>query len=406
MNRQKYNFMSLLAQTINVNFKGQLTEPVEWEKILFLAQKHSLLALIYEKASEDNAFLESKEAKEYFARVMVIVVEQTRRTQAFLKLYREFERAGVYPIVMKGIICRDMYGKYADDRPSSDEDILIQKQEYLKVKDVLVSCGFRPEIEDVTDFQMNEIQEICFTDNESGLHIEVHFNPIGVENDFRKNMNDYFKNVFERIIYINIQNQKIATMSYTDHMIFLVLHAFKHLASSGFGMRQTLDILLFKKKYGAYIDWHYVENVLEDVKADKFYNDLLNIGNNYMGFSFECKKQSKYVQELLDDILRSGTFGLNSQAQITSTQMVFAAMKKRKSKNSIETIIRAIFPGTEFFLKEEPQIENKPWLLLKCWIKRWLRFVKHNKQQGGTLAYESVKVGKKRIELLKKYDVL
>lgn len=397
--------MTLLAQVANPNYGGELITPVEWEKVFWLSQKHSLLALVFEKASEHIKLLQD-DYYMYFLKVMAIVAEQTKRTQAFLKLYAAFEEADVFPLVMKGIVCREMYGRYADDRPSSDEDILIQKHEYHKVKEVLISCGFQPEIEEVTEFQMDELQEVCFTDIESGLHIEVHFNPIGVENAFRKSMNSYFLNVFERKIYVNVQNQKLATMSYTDHFVFLILHAFKHLASSGFGMRQTLDILLFKHKYGDNINWSYVERVLKDVKAEKFYNDLLNIGNNYLGFDFCCHKQSKYIDELLDDILMSGTFGLESQAQLTSTQMVAAALRKGKKQNPFGTIIRAIFPEKAFFLKEEPQIEQNNWLIIKCWIKRWLRFMKHSKQQGGKLAYESMQIGKKRIELLKKYDVL
>lgn len=43
-----------------------------------------------------------------------------------------------------------------------------------------------------------------------------------------------------------------------DHLIFLLLHAFKHFISSGVGVRQLCDIALWMRRFGAQIDWQRV----------------------------------------------------------------------------------------------------------------------------------------------------
>ncbi|WP_416259162.1 nucleotidyltransferase family protein [Holdemania filiformis] len=72
-------------------------------------------------------------------------MKQARRTEAFLSLYRELLKVDTYyPIMMKGLICRQLYGEYCDHRPSGDEDILIRKAEYKQVQQIPQEIGYRP----------------------------------------------------------------------------------------------------------------------------------------------------------------------------------------------------------------------------------------------------------------------
>lgn len=82
---------------------------------------------------------------------------------------------------------------------------------------------------------------------EQGLSVDAHINPMEYENNLRTKMKDCFKNVFDNSVQMEIDLQTIYTMSYTDHFLFLVLHAFKHFTSGGLGIRQLVDILLLKK---------------------------------------------------------------------------------------------------------------------------------------------------------------
>ena len=54
---------------------------------------------------------------------------QARKTEEFLALYKRLLEAGLTPMVVKGIICRQLYPQ-PDSRCSGDEDVLIPKDQF------------------------------------------------------------------------------------------------------------------------------------------------------------------------------------------------------------------------------------------------------------------------------------
>ena len=48
--------------------------------------------------------------------------------------------------MMKGLICRQLYGEYCDHRPSGDEDILIRKAEYKQVQQIPQEIRVSPKL--------------------------------------------------------------------------------------------------------------------------------------------------------------------------------------------------------------------------------------------------------------------
>ena len=191
-------------------------------------------------------------------------------------------------------------------------------------------------------------------------------------------------------------------------MLFLILHAFKHLTAGGFGIRQVLDILIYAEKYESVCNWEHLCEVLTGLKAELILQDLFYIGEKYLGFHMEGASESNCPDELLAEILSCGVFGNATQAQRTATQMTSSAMQSKRKDNfsNLSTWFYTVFPAKSQMLSFHPELQEKPWLLPVCWVKRWGRFLAHNKANGGNLAAESMKISKRRIELLKKYDIL
>lgn len=382
----------------------------EWRAVITLARAHNVLALVFEKASEDDNFTELPEYQQLAFETMSVVAGQARRTEVFLSLYKQFLKEGIHPILMKGLICRQLYGEYCDHRPSGDEDILIRNSDYKTVFHILEQNGYVPEekYKNVTEAQLNELHEIVFSSCHTGLSVEVHVNPIGKESSLREQLNNCFDNVFYDYIEEMIDGIPIRTMNYTNHLLFLVLHFFKHLTGGGFGIRQVIDILLYTEAYGEQCNWAYLHDVLSKLNADLFMIDLFNIGNRYLGFHISISSNPNCPDELLKEILDCGIFGNTTQAQRTAIQMTGAAIQGKSTEHNskIKTFLYTIFPNMAWMKAIHPELEEKPWLLPVCWVKRWGRFLAHNKANGGNLAAESMKISKRRIELLKKYDIL
>lgn len=409
VNRQTHNFLVLLCRAANRGREQSLLTPVDWSAVLKLAEEQNLLALIFEMVCEFPEFLSSPAYGAYIAQAMVKAADQTQRTAVFLRLYRAFLAQGLHPIVIKGIICRQLYGEYGDYRPSGDEDILIRAEEFDSVKNVLEAQGFSAERAHITRAQLKELQEITFYHARYGLQIEVHLNLIGHENELRRRMNDCFSNVFEGCQDLEIAGVRIRTMSHTKHFLYLVLHAFKHFTLGGFGIRQALDILLYGRDYEESIRWAFIAEKLKEFQALAFLADIIHIGNRYLGFRLEEPCPPNCPEYLLEDLVNSGIFGGETQAQRTSFQMVTAAMAVRgtdKTGGELRIVWRTIFPHKSQIMGQFPELVEKPWLLPVCWLRRMGRFIRHSRAEKGVLALKSMEIGKRRIELLKKYDVL
>lgn len=70
-----------------------------------------------------------------------------------------------------------------------------------------------------------------------------------------------------------------------------------------------LDILLYHKEFRQEIDIEQLNKVLERFKADKFWSDLIFVGNTYLGFELPNLQEANCPEELLEDTLFCGVFG-------------------------------------------------------------------------------------------------
>lgn len=401
---QKISFLRLLDGIMH-HKTISFINLISYSELLSIAQSHNVYSLICEKLKEYHEFIESVFYKAAITKQMQIIAGQLQRTYAFLEVYQAFLKQEIRPIVMKGIVCRQLYGELCNHRPSADEDLLIRKSDFQAIWNILCSQGYIPERQGITPNQLSELQEISFYHPQYKLTIEVHTNPIGIENDIRRRMNDCFQDVFDHMKKIEIEGTEIWTMSDTDHFLFLIFHAFKHMMVSGFGIRQALDILLFYEQNENAIDMTYILDRLDELRAKKFFSDLVHIGNQYLGFHLKAPEERYCVEELLEDLMGNGIFGNTTQAQIMARSMTNAALEKGNRKET-PNLMRAIFPNKSYLISGYPELVDYPWLLPVCWAKRWLHFLRNRMRYRGNLVGDSIEISSRKINLLKKYDIL
>lgn len=409
MDYQVKIFCEIIKEIVHPSREKCIDKEIDWDYLVQLSKEHNLLALFMEGASKYYSYISRNEYEREMKESLGVVAGQVRRTTAFLQLYEAFNEAGIYPIVMKGLICRELYGKMADHRPSGDEDILIRISEYEEAKRILIENSYVSELSAEAEKQIERLQEVSFIHPKNRLHIELHLNPMGRENDSRASMSDYFVNVFDEYREVEIQDILVRTMNHQEHMLFLILHAFKHFTFGGFGVRQMLDILLYQEQYGKEIDFEKLHQILSDFKADTFWSDLIHIGNLYFGFDLNVIQEQNCPEELLDDMIRCGAFGNKTQAEVLAGRATMRASSnylKDKSSNVLVVIWRSIFPSRVYMLDQAPYLQEKPWLLPIAWIKRWFCFIKKERKDEENLAFKSIQISQRRMKLLKKYDLV
>ena len=228
----------------------------EWEDFFGLCMSHQILPMVYEAVYTCPAFASISSGKVGFLKSQVIrqVMIQSRKTEEFLQLYRKLTREGLTPLVVKGLVCRSLY-REPDYRCSGDEDVLIPEEQFETCHQVFLEGSMKP-LDPQMDIQAEG--EVPYCRQGGVLHIELHKELFSSESEAYGRLNEFFTRAFERKIRMEIGGTEIYTMCHTDHLLYLILHAFKHFLHSGFGIRQVCDIAVCADTYGKEIDWDYI----------------------------------------------------------------------------------------------------------------------------------------------------
>lgn len=409
MDKDMKDFLSVLRRIVHGKNSEKFPTDADSERLVELARLHKVLPLIVQCEKDTEVFSSHKILASASKYALSSAVAQIRRSEIFKALYLKMNENGIFPIVLKGIVCRNLYGKNGDYRISGDEDLLVKKEDFGKIDTFLRGEGFQPDKDNLSETATEFLQEVTYTSPYNDLRLEVHLNPFGKDDAFRRKMNVFFEDASDSYREEKSGDVTIRTLNHTKHFLFLVLHAFKHLTVSGFGIRMVCDILLYMEKYYEEIDFDYILVSLREVNGESFLADLIFIGNEYLGFSLPETGEINCPEELLEDILESGIYGNHTQARRTSVHMVHSAFARRKFSQKAGRaglLFDTVFPPKERLRELCPELERKPWLIFDVYIKRMGRFVSHNRQSRDNLAVESMKIGQKRIELLKKYKLL
>ena len=397
MDIQVSNFLKLLKMVFDEKKEISLDEPVDWELLSKIARRQNILPLFFEAASSIEDYVHaSVYVKDQFD-TFAMVAAQIQRNSAFVDVYKKIAKQGIYPVVMKGIICRQLYGELGEHRPSSDEDILVEIKDFHKVKKILEQEDYVCDVPDVTVKELTQLQEVSFRNFEQKLTLEVHTNIIGKENDERMQMNEFFQNVHEHGQMVKVYGTGFKTLEPTDAMLFLILHAYKHFQNRGVGIRQAMDILLYYKEYKDKISMEVLQKALKTCKADSFWMDILYIGKQYLGLTDEIPEFTCCPEELLQDMICVGVFGKEGKTDHVAARVNLGA------QDGSNRLLKALFPSKAVLVAGRPYLADKPWLLPVAWVERWIKFLKYARKDVWKISHEIMKKSSARMEIIKKY---
>ena len=401
----RYLFLEILKSAL----AGKAYEPGEeisaeqWEQIFRIAQQHQLLPVIVDACYQLPGLSGSPLLATARSSVRQQVFVQARKTAEFLNLYRKLQQAGAKPLVVKGIICRNLYPN-PDHRTSSDEDVLIRPEEFNRCHEAMIAFGMETE-ENPARFEQQ--YEIPYRKKGGPLYIELNKSLFAKDSDAYGELNGYFEQVHETAVEEMVEGEKILTMAPTDHLFYLICHAFKHFLYGGFGIRQVCDIALFSRCYGEQICWERVLDNCRAIRADRFAAALFAIGERHLGIavslpeSWKCDVDEK---PLLEDLLFSGIYGKTTPERQHSAGITLnAIVRQKRGKAEDRGILKSLFPGVGSLESRYPYLKKHPALLPVAWGSRIFRFAAKGGSDG---AKKTIQLGNERVELLRLYGIL
>ena len=406
------NLEKLFLESLKLAIRGEkysgdiVLDDRDWQVFFALASAHHVLPLVFDALREVPQLKEKEFTQEIKQNIRRQVFMHIQKTGEFLRLYKLLLEKGIIPLVVKGAVCRSLYPN-PELRISSDEDILIPEKDTLPCHDIFTAIGLT-----TPETDLEKAHELPYRKKGSSLYIELHRSLFPRESDAYGDFNSYFTKVFDNICEVDVQGNKILSLSPSEHFFYLICHAFKHFLHSGFGLRQVCDILLFAEKYREEIDWTKVFENSKAIRAEYFTAAMFRMGVRHLGFSpdalpkeflsLECNEEA-----MLGDLLDAGVFGSSTMSRRHSSNITLeAVVSGKQGKKGRNSLILALFPPAKSLEGRYPYLKEKKYLLPLAWVQRIASYGRESAGQKNNSAAEALKIGAERRELLKKYKII
>ena len=396
---QANNFIGILRTALG-NGQVPLEHP-DWDKLAEWADLQSLTALFYTGASQYQEFAQWDGTKRQKLQRETIagVVAQSTRTELFLDVYRSLLEKGQKPLVLKGVVVRQLYGELSDYRPSCDEDLYVRPEEAIPCRRDLENLGFRITVPEEERKLSDPFQEVSLDHSSGMLHVELHPNFFERSREDLRLSNRYYQKAHDTAVPIHTGGTTLWTLDETHHFLYLFLHLAKHFKGAGVGLKQMLDLMAADRAWRDKIDWSLVRGAVSELRCGMLYGDVTALGKQ-LGFSPKELFPSLRPELLLADSLEGGVYGHSDPTR------TYGAIISSAAINGGERIslFRTLFPTYGYMTRMWGLLEQYPWLLPVGYAKRFYKFFV--KRRDGAMALPAIQKGQERTRLLRTYGIL
>ncbi len=388
------------------------------ERIRQLASLHSLLPLVVGHLIETDTEVPGSVPlpdKSVIDSARMKVIHQAQRTADLELLLDYLKKAGLRPVIMKGIVCRELYPVPAA-RPSVDEDFLIRPEEFDAYHRELTAYGFSTST-DPSGF--GESDEITYYSTKCRMCLEVHKYPFPRNQTAYAHLNGWLEGAVDRAVEQKCGRIVLLTLCPTDHLTYMLFHVYKHFLHGGFGIRQVCDIGLFSEKNIDLIDWNRVRQVCREAGIYTFSAAVFAVAIRHMlGETPLATVLDEDVLAgideipLLDDIMESGVYGASTMSRMHSSTITLGAAERRLAGRKLRAtgFIRTVFPPLDYMRGSYPILKKASVLLPATWVARIINFLKERKKLSNGKTYEgitaSIRTANDRLFLMRLYDII
>ena len=216
------------AHDSETKIRSLIDEGVNWDHLIQRAAQHRLTQLLYwnlKDFSVPETVLDNlKGSFEENARGNLLMLGE------LLKVLKLFASEGINAVPYKGPVLAILTYGNLSLRQFNDLDIFVDRGDVLKVKEILVSQGYKPQFE-LEGFMQRKFlrsqREYKFFNPETGVHLEIHWQFPGVSFSFSSEAR-FLEDPKSRTM-IKINNNEVPSLSTDNMLLILCIHASGHL---------------------------------------------------------------------------------------------------------------------------------------------------------------------------------
>ena len=297
----------------------------EWCELYSMAKKHSLVGVCFAGVQRLQVQHQIPSEMQYLTWLGMAAKIQQRNeavNKQCAELTSKFRKDGFDAVVLKGQSCARRYGALSGLRQSGDIDVWVS--------------GSRDEIKNYITKNYH-VGEVIYNHAHVGVfqdtEVEVHFTPSWLYNPFRnRRLQEWFK---EFLLRQAQQSERFRfqgkDMDSTDSpcsfkspsvefdLVYLMLHAYRHMLHEGLGLRQVMDYYMMLctdshstslgelqcSRYQAFV-------VLKQLGVMKFASAMMYVMKVVFDLDESdmiCVVDERRGKRLLEEIMRGGNMG-------------------------------------------------------------------------------------------------
>ena len=269
-------------------------------------------------------------------------------------LQQAFEESGIVNQPMKGSVMRFIYPK-PELREMGDIDILVNEIDIKRAQETLEQLGYVCESEGRQHDVYRKKPHMC---------VEVH--KAMFDKHLDNNQYEYFKDISKRELRMGCQYTY--DFSKEDYYVYMMAHMAKHFYVKGCGIRNLIDVYVYKERFAKEMNWEYVNAELEKCGIRDYTEHMERLAQIWLGE----EESTPFYNHLFDYMMNSGIHG---KTENSIWAMVAREQQARENVTRFQVMLWNFFPTYEYMVKWFNWLEGRRYLLPVAWGIRAFRGV-------------------------------
>jgi len=251
---------------------------IDWEHLFQLARRHSVVPLVYRQLQTHAADLVPPDLLANFKQnYLENVARNVVLTSELTKLVGALAGAGIESVPFKGSLLALLAYNDLSLRRYVDLDIIVKKEDVFRARDVLQAAGFetlQPLTAEQQSILVRTQHSLQLQRDRGRMIVELHWEVVS----------DLFatavsvKDLWHRLIDVELNGQKVKSLSPDDLLLSLCIHGSKHVWAR---LAWICDVAELIRRQS--IDWERLMERAADTDCQRMFylgvflaNDLLN----------------------------------------------------------------------------------------------------------------------------------
>ncbi len=275
------------------------------------------------------------------------------------RLFTSFQEQGIDYLPLKGCVLKPLYP--SDElRSMGDIDVLVKTEQYDRIRPIMLDAGFQEIVESDHEYVWDKPH----------MHVELHKRLIP---SYNKDYFAYYGDGWQLARPTATPHR--FEMTHEDTFIYIFTHYAKHYRDAGVGIRQALDLYVYRKAY-PHMDKTYILQTLTCLQLNRFYENTMHMLDVWFGDA----EHTEASQLIADRLFASGVFGTHENS-LQSTMLKKVNRRGNVQKVKILNWFHRVFPAYSGMRQLHPVLNKWPILLPAMWIARWGNVLLHKRDK-------------------------